>query len=109
VSRRALSPKLAEQLARREAILARARAMLVEKLHLRHAPDAIDPDVPLFGSGLGLDSIDAIELIVCVEQEFGLKLREGRSLRARLRTLNTLVDEILKHEAATTGGGDVAA
>ncbi len=61
-------------IARREAILDRVRKLLVERLHVERDPDTIDPDTPLFGTGLGLDSVDALELVVALEREFGIAI-----------------------------------
>lgn len=60
-------------------------------------PDELEPDVSLFADGLGLDSIDAVELVVAVEKEFGVRVaEEGGDTRA-LRSLNTLLDAIEGH------------
>lgn len=51
------------------------KAILVERLKLDRAPESIGDEEPLFGAdGLGLDSIDALELVLGVEQEFGVKI-----------------------------------
>ncbi len=51
------------------------KAILVDRLKLDRAPESIGDEEPLFGSeGLGLDSIDALELVLGVEQEFGVKI-----------------------------------
>lgn len=91
-----MEPELAAWLTRREDILGRLRKILVEALRLRVEPDEIDPDAPLFGSGLRLDSIDALELVVHVESEFGLTLVDRKGLTPLpLRTLNTVADRIV--------------
>jgi len=54
----------------------------------------IDPDAPLFGEGLGLDSIDALELAVVVKQRYGVKIEddeEGRKAFASLRALHSFI------------------
>ncbi len=84
----------------RERVLGLVRNMLVIHLRLPVAPDEIDPDVPLFSAGLGLDSIDAVELVVSLQREFGLRLPEGDSSIASLRTVNTLVERVIAHEEA---------
>lgn len=86
---------LAGRIAEREAVLARVRALLIQVLGVQREPDEIDPDTPLFGSGLGLDSIDAVELVVNLQERFGVHLSDDAMLRAELRTVNTLVDLIV--------------
>lgn len=50
--------------------------MIVEALHLPDiAPDSIDPDMPLFKEGLGLDSIDVLELSLAIKQRYGVQIR----------------------------------
>lgn len=52
------------------------KRLIIESLHLEGmSPDMIDTDQPLFGEGLGLDSVDALELVVAMEKEFGIKIR----------------------------------
>ena len=57
----------------------------------------LDPDTPLFGTGLGLDSVDAVEIVVGLESEFGISLDKGDSMFA-LRTINSLVDVVLSEK-----------
>lgn len=66
--------------------------LLVESLNLEGvAADGIDPEAPLFGEGLGLDSIDALELALAISKRYGIQLRsdsdENRRIFASLRTL----------------------
>ncbi len=89
---------LRERVARRQRALDRVRRLFVEKLRVQRAPDEIDPDTPLFGSGLGLDSIDAVELAVCLETDFGVRLGDEISGRALFRTVNSVVDLVLAQE-----------
>ena len=79
-----------------EDVLGRVRALLIEQLHLRRETDEIDPDAVLFGTGLGLDSVDAVELTIAIETEFGIKVPDSEASRRVLRTVNSLVDHILK-------------
>lgn len=68
---------------------------IIEQLNLQHlSPADIDPDAPLIGAGLGLDSIDALEIIVLLEKKYGAKVsspEEGRTLFKDLRTIATFV------------------
>ena len=92
--------ELETQCAQREAILDRLRKMLVDHLQLGRAPDELDPDAPLFGSGLGLDSLDAVELVVVLESEFGLRVSDSTALRMSFRSLNKVVDLVLAERGA---------
>ena len=70
--------------------------LLVESLNLDGvAPDGIDPEAPLFNTGLGLDSIDALELALAISQRHGFQLRsdneDNRRAFASLRALSAHV------------------
>ena len=76
--------------------------LLVESLNLEGVDAAqIDPEAPLFGDGLGLDSIDALELALAISKQYGFQLRsdsdENRRIFASLRALSA---HIQQHEAA---------
>jgi len=59
-------------------LLEELRKMLVEELNLEDIkPEDIDANEPLFGGGLGLDSIDALELAIVVERKYGVKIKSG--------------------------------
>jgi acyl carrier protein len=87
-----MDPRLSSLIARREEMLGRVRRILIERLRVPREPDEIDPDVSLFGTGLGLDSVDAVELLVSLESELGVKLPPEGNARRAMRTVNTLVD-----------------
>jgi len=68
--------------------------LIVESLNLEGvAPEDIEPEAPLFGEGLGLDSLDMLELSMAVEQKYGVTLRsddpENEKIFASLRSLST--------------------
>lgn len=63
-------------------------------------PASIEDDAPLMGEGLGLDSVDALELMVAVEKEFGVKLENAEVGRAVLKSVSTLAAFIAERRAA---------
>lgn len=72
--------------------------LLVESLNLEGVdPAGIDPDAPLFGDGLGLDSIDALELALAISKRYGFQLRsdsdENRRIFASLRALSAHIEQ----------------
>ncbi len=95
-----MSATLTEQVAERDEVLGRVRQMLISVLDVQRAPDEIDPDAPLFGTGLGLDSIDAVEVVVSMEELFGVKLADDAMVRAQMRTVNALVDVVINDRRA---------
>ena len=71
---------------------------MIEVLNLEDMqPDDIDNDAPLFGEGLGLDSIDALELIVMMERSYGIKIKDPAEGKVIFKSVNTMVDYIRKH------------
>ncbi|MDR1273689.1 MAG: phosphopantetheine-binding protein [Odoribacteraceae bacterium] len=68
---------------------------IIEVLNLEEVkPEEIEDDAPLFGEGLGLDSIDALELIVLMEKNYGIKLSDpaqGRELFKSIRVMATYI------------------
>jgi len=60
-------------------------------------PEDIKDDEPLFGEGLGLDSIDSIELIVLLSREYGINIQDPKEGRKILTDINTMVDYIEKN------------
>lgn len=60
----------------REDLARRVKELIVRRLKLEIDPTTIESGAPLFGEGLGLDSIDALELVLGLEQEFGIKVED---------------------------------
>lgn len=73
-------------------LFAQLKSLIVETLKLEDVtPADIADDEPLIGSGLNLDSIDALELVVRLEKEFGLKITSSEESREALATVASLV------------------
>jgi acyl carrier protein len=77
------------------AIPNRIKRLIVESLHLEGVrPEMIQDEEPLFGEGLGLDSVDALELVVALEKEFGIKIKSqelGREVFSSVSTLSEFI------------------
>ena len=72
--------------------------LVVKSLHLEVAAAEIDPEAPLFGDGLGLDSIDALELALAISREYGLELKsDDERNRAIFGCLRALAGHIGTH------------
>ena len=68
---------------------------IIEQLNLEDMEVSdIENDEPLFGDGLGLDSIDALELIVLLEKDYGIKLSDPNQGREIFNSINTMADFI---------------
>ncbi|MEP6820772.1 MAG: acyl carrier protein [Chthoniobacterales bacterium] len=80
------------------------KEMLVKNLMLQTTADQIGDDLPLFGpEGLGLDSIDALELVVSMEKTFGVGVPNSEVAAKALRSVNTIHDYILEKRAEAPG------
>jgi len=79
----------------------RIKAMLIERLKLEGmTPDQIQDDAPLFGEGLGLDSIDALELVLGLEQTFGVKIEDEAAGLKAFKSVQALTDFVAEHAQA---------
>jgi acyl carrier protein len=71
------------------------KELLIERLKFEDmTPDDIPDDEPLFGGGLGLDSIDALEIVVMLETEFGIKVKNETSARDSFKSISTLANYV---------------
>ena len=74
------------------------KAQIIEALNLEGmAPEEIDTDAPLFGDGLGLDSIDALELIMLMEKQYGIKLSDASKGKEALKSVAVMADFVMKN------------
>ena len=75
------------------------KSLIVTELNLQGKdPASIEDDAPLFGDGLGLDSLDALQLAISIEEKFGVRIPEGDAARPIFRSVSALA----AHVAAAT-------
>ncbi len=78
-----------------DALLPEVAALIIEALNLEMGPEEIDADAPLFGEGLGLDSIDVLEIALVISKRYGFQLRsddaDNKRIFASLRALTAHV------------------
>jgi acyl carrier protein len=81
-----------------EELVLELKKEIIEVLNLEGVkPEDIDDNAPLFGDGLGLDSIDALELIVLMEKNYGIKLANAAEGREIFKSINVMAEYISKH------------
>ena len=82
------------------------KTIIIEELNLEDIdPQDIGDDDPLFGEeGLGLDSLDAVELVVLVQKHFGVEIRDMDEGREALASITALADFITTRKAETAAG-----
>ena len=79
----------------------RIKSLMVENLMLQIGPDEIKDDQPLFGPGsLGLDSVDALQLVVALDKNFGLKIPTPAAAKEILQSVNSIVATLQTRAAA---------
>ncbi len=80
------------------------KEMIIEELQLEDVtPDEIDDDAPLFGEGLELDSLDAVELVVQLQVYFGVEIKNIEEGRPALQSINTLAQFVQERQAVKSG------
>ena len=77
--------------------------MIVELNLAGKTPEDIDDKAPLFGAGLGLDSLDALQLAMIVEEKFAVKVPEGEPARKIFASVDALVAHIVAERGASEG------
>jgi len=82
-----------------EALIQKIKEQVIEVLNLEEVkPQDIDTDAPLFGDGLGLDSIDALELIVLLEKQYGIKIEDPKDGKKIFFSIRTIAEYIESHK-----------
>lgn len=87
----------------RIALKAELKQAIVRGLRLPMSPEEIDDAAPLFGEGLGLDSIDVLELVLELERSFGVQIRDEQTAMEVLRSVDTITDFLIRHRATNIG------
>lgn len=81
-----------------ETLILELKKEIIEVLNLEELkPEDIDENSPLFGEGLGLDSIDALELIVLMEKNYGIKLNNAAEGREIFKSIRIMAEYITKN------------
>ena len=81
-----------------EELILELKTKMIEVLNLEEmTPEDIGTDSPLFGAGLGLDSIDALELIVLLEKSYGIKLANPSEGKAIFKNIRTIAEYVKEH------------
>ncbi len=84
----------------------RLKRIIVETLKLEGVqPEEIDEHEPLIGSGLSLDSLDVLELVMRIEKEFGIKIKSSEESRKALASVSSLAEFIQVRSGAGGAGG----
>lgn len=93
-----MTPETRERIHKRAAIIDTFKAELIKRLDLPYEARDLHEDISLLGAGLGLDSLDALEIVLCVEHCFNVKIPDEDV--AVLRSINTIVDFVLQQKEA---------
>ena len=81
-----------------EELVLQLKQQIIKTLNLEEiTPDDIDPAAPLFGEGLGLDSIDALELIVMLEKYYGIRLSSPAQGKELFKSIDTIAQYVQKN------------
>lgn len=81
-----------------EELILKLKEEIIDVLNLEGMkPEDIDENAPLFGEGLGLDSIDALELIVLMERNYGIKLNNANEGKAVFVSVKVMAEYIKEH------------
>ncbi|MCQ2208672.1 MAG: phosphopantetheine-binding protein [Paludibacteraceae bacterium] len=81
-----------------DSLIQELKEEIIQSLNLEDMkPEDIDANAPLFGEGLGLDSIDALELIVLMERNYGIKLNNANEGKEIFKSIQVMADYISKN------------
>jgi acyl carrier protein len=91
-----MNPVTVAYIEKRKQILAKFKEELIRRLNLPFRPDDLHEDISLLGAGLGLDSLDALEIVLCIDSCFGVKIPDNNT--SVLRSINTIADYVMEQE-----------
>jgi acyl carrier protein len=82
-------------------LIEKIKELIIQRLKLVDmTPEMIETDAPLFGEGLGLDSIDALELVLGLEKEFGVIIPDAEVGKRVFQSIRTMAQYVLEHQGA---------
>ncbi len=82
----------------------RLKRIIIDYLNLEGmTTDMIEDEAPLFGDGLGLDSVDALELVVALEKEYGIRIENPESSREAFTSVSTLAAFVEQQQTKNAG------
>ena len=80
---------------------AEIKRLIVTELNLKgRDPESIEDDAPLFGEGLGLDSLDALQLAMAIEERLGVAIPEDEAARAIFRNVRSIAEHVARVRSA---------
>ena len=88
-----------------DALRTQIKEVIVRSLRLTIQPSEIASDLPLFGEGLGLDSIDALELVLEIERTFGAAITDEHAAKRVLRSVNAIAEFVEESRRGGFGRG----
>jgi len=82
-----------------DTLIEELKTKIIEFLNLEDVnPDELEPESPLITEGLGLDSIDLLELVVLLEKDYGIKITTKEDAQKAFQSLSTLADYVREHK-----------
>jgi acyl carrier protein len=85
----------------RDSLRLEIKRLILTELDIRDKSDSdIDDDAPLFGEGLGLDSLDALQLAMAIEERFGVVIPEGEEAKTIFSSVSALAEHVLERVAS---------
>lgn len=86
----------------REKLSLEIKNLIIDAVNLQHlTPESIENDASLYQGGLGLDSVDILEIIVAIENQYGVKVPNAESGKEAFQSIATIVDFVSRSQAET--------